>query len=356
MTSGKEKPDGLTTRRTGGFTAVIRISEMVPEREESLVHADAIRAGTARYASASPGIMCRFGPGLTRNESALISAVRRIPFAFHGAPEVKSEAECKDGGERRGRGNMGTERTEMESVDQAGNGSPPEGLQLLLWDFFFDDAVILLFYRKFMQRQNEFLEEALQDRRDASTWDFPPEIDKSLAVKVGHAMPYFIGRFPKQLREACLIMLAASFETFLVGIIRSLLELAPGLTDKPVTNNAKKRIKDRSGLDLRRIEAQMNELAKNRSIQHKLDYLKRLLKKYRGNSAEIDLDVERICEFFETRNLLVHNRGVIDKRYVQKTNNHEFRVGDQRTVSDEYLAASRKAMVSAVKKIYIAFA
>jgi len=51
------------------------------------------------------------------------------------------------------------------------------------------------------------------------------------------------------------------------------------------------------------------------------------------------LDLNRLAEIFATRNILVHNRGIINEQY-QKNATEEFNIGDLRPLSEEYVSNS----------------
>lgn len=63
--------------------------------------------------------------------------------------------------------------------------------------------------------------------------------------------------------------------------------------------------------------------------------------------AESDHEI-RIIEAIETRNISVHNRGIVNRIYKDKTNNNEFKIGKKREIySDEYSELSQ-AMLETV--------
>jgi hypothetical protein len=45
-------------------------------------------------------------------------------------------------------------------------------------------------------------------------------------------------------------------------------------------------------------------------------------------------EVQLVIEWIATRNVIAHNRGNIDKRYLRLTNSTQFKLGDRRILSE----------------------
>jgi len=54
-------------------------------------------------------------------------------------------------------------------------------------------------------------------------------------------------------------------------------------------------------------------------------------------------------ELFERRNILVHNKGVVDKKYIKKVKNSEYKEGNKILVDPEYVKSSIESVIDFVK-------
>lgn len=84
------------------------------------------------------------------------------------------------------------------------------------------------------------------------------------------------------------------------------------------------------------------------SFKDKLDLLK---KKFRLNFPYIEKHMPRIIELFTTRNIILHNNGIVNKTYLNINKNSEYELGVKLTINKEYIKLTFGLLVLIAKSI-----
>ncbi len=135
------------------------------------------------------------------------------------------------------------------------------------------------------------------------------------------------------------VYLVSILEACLRDTVRSLL-----LINKNPLKNEHRKLNTKEIIEFGNIDNLIHSLIDDelygfskRSFKQQADYLK--------NHFDIDLfksnvDVVRIDELKATRNLIIHNKGLVDQRYLDTVSKSSFELNDIRTIDSEYLASS----------------
>lgn len=59
--------------------------------------------------------------------------------------------------------------------------------------------------------------------------------------------------------------------------------------------------------------------------------------KFGLNLKDCPISQPDVVEVLETRNLLVHSKGQVDRRYIQTVKNPNLQIGEKRTINNKYL-------------------
>jgi hypothetical protein len=194
-------------------------------------------------------------------------------------------------------------------------------------------------------RQEEFYEESLKEAETVTEEAFknqelvfPPDI----YVKLTKTKPYLVEKFPTLLNQLTLIRAVSSFEYFLNRSIEAILDVYPELIDED-----KKSKKEP-------LRAQMGSL---KPFDAKIPFVKGC-----ENGAGLHINLNRpafresqLIEIHQTRHILVHNLGYVDAGYITKVPGTEFKDGQRRSLSDEYVTESLHALNNAVSHLLFEF-
>lgn len=145
-------------------------------------------------------------------------------------------------------------------------------------------------------------------------------------------------RYPRIANEMMLIYVTTLFEAYVLDATRAVMQsIAQPLRRGGRPSDGSAEIgEETSRVLVRLIRRQVRDL-EFRSIQVKLGFLEDTL----GVSmADLPGTPADLNELYATRNLLVHNRGVVNRRYVQSVRSTRLRVGEIRRVDDEYVRAA----------------
>ena len=74
------------------------------------------------------------------------------------------------------------------------------------------------------------------------------------------------------------------------------------------------------------------------------DQIKYVSEKFNLNFKNEKIEIDEIIEIIETRNIHVHNRGIINSIYLTNTKSTIYYLGDYRTIDNDYLEKSRKSL------------
>lgn len=73
-----------------------------------------------------------------------------------------------------------------------------------------------------------------------------------------------------------------------------------------------------------------------------------LNEKFNINFKSLDIKKNEIIEIHQTRHIVIHNNGVVDKDYIKKVNNSKFNVGDKRTLEKKYIKKSTHKLLKLI--------
>lgn len=142
-----------------------------------------------------------------------------------------------------------------------------------------------------------------------------------------------IGYVDKQLAEATFLQFVSHFEIFIIDLLRLwLVEYPRSLSNKNVLFKQVLDAPDKDAIVVLMVEKEINELLYERPTAW-FDYLEEKLKLDRPRADVI----ERIAEAKATRDVIVHNRAIVNKIYEFKSGRFaRFKNGDSIEIDEEY--------------------
>lgn len=141
---------------------------------------------------------------------------------------------------------------------------------------------------------------------------------------------------PKLLLESTLINLLIKYEEYISGIFRFLIEKYPDayLSDKKITYaeflNLKEGLHD---VKKRFIDKEIDELMR----QPISEWYKKIKEKHKIEYAFADSDFKEFTKIYYTRNIIVHNQGIVNESYINGTGDSNYSVGDRIELDKEYI-------------------
>jgi hypothetical protein len=145
-------------------------------------------------------------------------------------------------------------------------------------------------------------------------------------------------QFPELIRVLGLVYLVAIFETYVVDIVREILLTCPSALKSGRQCAAETIIKlgDRKQIISYLAEKEVDDLL-YRSFPDVVNYFD---KKFGINLDASGVSSENIVEILATRNIHVHNRGIVNQRYLEWARGSTSRVGAYKPITREYLRES----------------
>ena len=147
-----------------------------------------------------------------------------------------------------------------------------------------------------LSKSDEHLYESLDDKAD----------DLLGKAMVSEMLEKSFKQFPKLVRRLSLVYLVTIFEAYISDIIEEILLVRPGAL-KPA---------------------------------NKLNYAAYLNNKFDIDVSDLRVNAEAIVEIRATRHIHIHNKGIIDEKYIKQVKDSEFKFGDYRPVTQDYLKDS----------------
>ncbi|MBD3672679.1 MAG: hypothetical protein HUJ26_04050 [Planctomycetaceae bacterium] len=138
------------------------------------------------------------------------------------------------------------------------------------------------------------------------------------------------------------------FETFIFGFIGSWLNQYPqSLAKKTVEFNEVIQSSDRSEIIDKVVQKELIDLAYG-GVRNWFTYLEKLV----NLNAVSDGDITTITEIKASRDVLVHNNGIVNTIYQQKSGeNARFQVGDSMEIPESYHRSSWESLKSTIQKL-----
>jgi hypothetical protein len=220
--------------------------------------------------------------------------------------------------------------------------------------FTADFLLLKCFQQVISSKQDKFFQEALQMAHEtpenvfnSETLHFPRELYERLI----QAVPAMVVQFPLFLNEVLLIRSVSCFEVFLTECLKSVLESLPNLFDN---FSAQKRKSEKKA---RHKERQ----SKQNTVDEKLKTLKPFKEKVSFFRSQMGMSfvhrkfsVDDLIRMHEKRHLIVHNNGVVDKKYLNNVaKDPRCSIGDRIEVSNEYLERAMTMVVQAAFYVHV---
>jgi|SRR3989304_2990892 len=140
----------------------------------------------------------------------------------------------------------------------------------------------------------------------------------------------FLRQNKQILLELFLTRLVDNFQTYLVDLVRAVLHSKPAMlstSQRALTLEELLKYDRIEDLVHDIVERQVNDLAYEGFIQ-----LRSWCEK-RGLEVNVpDTDVDAVVELIATRNVIAHNRGLVDEKYLRAVPNPRFRLGEVRSI------------------------
>ncbi len=203
-----------------------------------------------------------------------------------------------------------------------------------LWGPYFRESVLitemrLMVKKRYLDHREEAIDTAEKVTEESlvnSNLPFPPDV----VVKFARARPLLISEFPNLINQLSLIRMVSCFEFFLNRSIEQILRECPNLVGKEY-----KRKPDP-------LKAQMKAI---KGFSYKLSFLKDNLE---VNLNHLDFKELQLLELHQTRNILVHNMGIVDEGYRQNVEGTQLHEDEQRPLPDDYVDDAIHALNNAV--------
>jgi len=144
-------------------------------------------------------------------------------------------------------------------------------------------------------------------------------------------------RYPRIANDMMLIYLTTLFEAFVLDSARVVMQHIARLVRRGQTGVRRQTDGPEPNRVLVSLIRQQVRDLEYRSIQIKLRFMADTLGVGLEDAPPTPADLD---ELYATRNLLVHNRGVVNRRYLRDVRNSPLRIGDVRRVDDEYVHAA----------------
>mgnify|MGYP001112910043 CR=1 FL=1 len=145
-------------------------------------------------------------------------------------------------------------------------------------------------------------------------------------------------QFPELVRLLGLLYLVAIFESYLVDIVREILLTCPDAlkSGRQFTAEAIIKLGEQKQIISYLAEKEVDDLL-YKSFPDVVNYFD---EKFSINLNASGVSVENIVEILATRNIHVHNRGIVNQRYLELVGGSTLKVGVYKPVTREYLRDS----------------
>ena len=145
-----------------------------------------------------------------------------------------------------------------------------------------------------------------------------------------------IEKYPRLINSLLLVYLAALFDAFVSDTVRAIMLYRPEVirSSKQLTYEDILRFDNFSALLSSMIEREIVDFT-YKSFKDQSNFIEDKFGIDIGNSG---IKTDEICEILATRNLLIHNKGIVNKIYKDTVPDCEFKIGDERIVTNGYLS------------------
>lgn len=152
-------------------------------------------------------------------------------------------------------------------------------------------------------------------------------------------------KYPQIINIMSLIYVVALFDGYLLDIIKFCLlkrkEIIRSLPKRELKYEEIFQFNDMNDLQSYVIEKIISDLGYG-NIKGKFDFINNKLK---IKLDEYEPQINKLNELYATRNLLVHDKGIVNQIYIKAVPDTRFKPGDIRPIDDEYLNDSIETMI-----------
>ena len=169
-----------------------------------------------------------------------------------------------------------------------------------------------------------------------------------LAVESPGNRTKILRRHRQMLIEMFLSKQVDIFLTYFSNIVREILLVKPDLlksNQQKISLNYVLQFEDMSELVEDLVEKKIIDLSYGGFIE-----LENWFEKRMGVKLDVK-NTDQLIEVLETRNIIVHNKCIINKKYNSKVLDHIYNIGDMRVLDVNYLFNSSKLMVNLITRI-----
>jgi len=156
-------------------------------------------------------------------------------------------------------------------------------------------------------------------------------------------------QFTELIRVLGLSYLVTIFESYIADIVREILLTHPNIlkSAKQFTAETVLDLGGRKQIVRYLAEKEIEELL-YKSFPDIVNYFNR---KFNINLSDSGVSVERIVEIMATRNIHVHNGGIVNRRYLESVKESKLKVGAYKSITSGYLKISFDLIIALVKFI-----
>ncbi|GAB3232985.1 hypothetical protein GCM10027346_20610 [Hymenobacter seoulensis] len=138
--------------------------------------------------------------------------------------------------------------------------------------------------------------------------------------------------------------LVTLLDAALIDIVKSLMELIPELLWSDAKSISYSNLFKANSLDELKAHIIDKEITSFgfKSLKEQIDYIHKFSKLTLIKNNEM---LNNLIEIRETRNIIIHNKGVVNYIYNSNVHNSQYKIGDYRTVDAPYFAASSNTLI-----------
>ena len=162
-----------------------------------------------------------------------------------------------------------------------------------------------------------------------------------------------IEKYPELVNNMVLIYLVALFDAFILDSIKAIISHKKEIlrSSKQITYDEVLEFEHISSLHSYMIEKETVDLG-YKSLK---DEFKFINSKFGINIKECAIKVDELSEIHATRNLLVHNKGIVNQAYKDTVPNSKLDIGNRRAVTDDYFKEAQDKILTVVKFLHKSF-
>ena len=219
-------------------------------------------------------------------------------------------------------------------IDKGFSRAPAQGTEAASRFFqSFDDTLSLFSFLVQCTARMDVVKAILEDDIPEEDKD-APDLDARLAMKKPGDKVGYLRKKRQLLLELFIIRIVDTFERYIVELLREVMRVKP-----EILSSSDRSLSTEYVLQFDNMNDFLNDLIENRVTS--LAYLgfKKLHSWCTDRGIEIQgkkYDIDAIVEVIATRNIIVHNRSAVDKRYKMSVPSSSLELGSTRSVSPDY--------------------